>query len=91
MDYGLQDVNVTINKTASGLIVSPNDQVNLVDLRTLLTSKGKVEFYETHNRLEVIQKPGVDNELTSLLNIPIDDKELKMNTTLNMDHPVKSA
>lgn len=74
-DYGVHRVNVEINKVSSCIRISFDSQVNVNNLIALLTSKGRIEFYETYDRFEVIQKSDAIKELSSLLNTPEDDKE----------------
>lgn len=74
-DYGVTDADVFVNEKESCINMSIDNQVSLSDARALLTSKGKLEFYETYDRLEFIKNPGIDKDLASILNIPVDGKE----------------
>ncbi len=75
-DCGIPDVDVTVDNNLSCINVQVDSEIDSLTLSNLCISKGKVKFYETYDRLEVIKNLGTDSELAELLNIPTEDKEL---------------
>lgn len=69
-DFGLQDVDVSMDVTSSNIQVSVNNAADMENLVPIVISKGKIEFYEVYDRLAVIKNLGVDNKLASILTIP---------------------
>lgn len=88
-DYGLQDYVVSINEPSSGLNISFNSNVDLSALTALLTSAGNIEFYETHDRMDLIQKIENEHELFSIMNIPVKKREVsKLNSRAILGYSV---
>lgn len=74
IDYGLDNIELTLNSKTSSIELSIDRELSFHDASTLLTSKGCFEFYETYNRLEIIEKLGTDNNFGEILSIPSTDK-----------------
>ena len=73
-DYGLQNFLVNENLTKNSIDIVFNDPVAESEILPLLTSRGKIEFYETLNRRDVIKLLDKDDRLYSLLNISSDNQ-----------------
>lgn len=69
-DYGLQGFEVSANEIRKSIDITFNDKVNVNEILPLIIAKGKIEFYETYDRLDVIKLMAKDDKLYSLLNIP---------------------
>lgn len=74
--YGIESFEISVLKNQNSIEISLTGKVDFDEIKTLVTSKGKLEFYETHNRTVVIQQLEKDDSLFSLLNIPTRKKEL---------------
>jgi preprotein translocase subunit SecD len=68
-DYGVPDADISVNEKLSSIDISFNKKVNLPEMIQLLLSKGRIEFYETLDRREVMHNPRIDKDSASILNI----------------------
>lgn len=69
-DYGLQDYLLALDESSATLKLTLNNSIESKSLASLITSKGKVEFFETYDRKEFLKKYKADAGLKSILNIP---------------------
>jgi len=72
-DYGLQGFEVSANEIQKSIAITFNDKVNVNEILPLIIAKGKIGFYETYDRSDVIKLIAKDDKLYSLLNIPSED------------------
>jgi hypothetical protein len=79
-DYGLNNVDVFVNEKLSIIEISFEENINLSEVTFLLESKGQIEFFETYDRKEVIEKIGIDKDLALILNIPTDSLKFPNNS-----------
>jgi preprotein translocase subunit SecD len=77
-DYGLQNFNVSVNINQNTIEIIFIDKADVNGILPLLISKGKIEFYETYNRLDVIKLLEKGDNLFSTLNIPSENSEIKI-------------
>jgi SecD/SecF fusion protein len=75
-DYGLQSFEISANPTQKTIDITFTDKVDVNEILQLITSKGKIEFYETYNRLDVIKLLEKEDKLFSILNIPLENYEI---------------
>jgi SecD/SecF fusion protein len=68
-DYGLQNVDVSVDPNRSSINISVSDKTDTDAILPLLTSKGEIEFYETYDRADVVKLLEEGDKLYSLLNI----------------------
>jgi preprotein translocase subunit SecD len=69
-DYGLQSFDVTLNVVQNSIDITIGDKIDANEILPLLLQKGKIEFYETYDRSDVVKLIDKDNQLNTLLNIP---------------------
>lgn len=81
-DFGVADFELSVNHKQKCLTVTFGNNVDLTEVLPLLLSKGKLEFYETFDRLDVIKLLTADDELFSLMNIPLEDAEIDNTTAI---------
>jgi SecD/SecF fusion protein len=75
-DYGLKNFEISANPTQKTIDITFTDKVDVNEILQLTTSKGKIEFYETYNRLDVIKLLEKEDKLFSILNIPLENSEI---------------
>lgn len=75
-DIGLQSFEVSANTTQKTIDITFTDKVDVNEILQLITSKGKIGFYETYNRLDVIKLLEKEDKLFSILNIPLENSEI---------------
>jgi SecD/SecF fusion protein len=90
-DYGIKGYSLKVRNNEKSIIISYPKPADKEAIMQLATSKGKLEFYETQNAFEYVQKIGENEPLFSILNIRSPKNQL-----LNMNHScilgyVKSA
>ncbi|MCK4662513.1 MAG: hypothetical protein KAT68_06590 [Bacteroidales bacterium] len=76
--FGIDNFNMTVSKNGLSINISfkNNDDFNRV--QELLTHKGKLEFYETYDRKDIIEKLEKEDKLFSFLNIPLNNNQDKI-------------
>jgi hypothetical protein len=72
-EYGLQNFQVTPDPQYGSIHLEFSEKFDLKEVSPLLTATGRIGFYETCDRLEVIKLLGKGDELGSLLNISPED------------------
>jgi hypothetical protein len=75
-DYGLQHFDVSIDTNQKIIEITFSDKVDMNTIMPLLTSRGRIEFYETYNRPDVIKLLEKGDKLFSILNIPVGNGEV---------------
>lgn len=78
-DFGLQTLDVSADENGAIIEISFDDPIDMATISPLLTSKGKVEFYETLDRLDVIRNLDKDEELKSILKMGEGDEKFDVN------------
>jgi hypothetical protein len=68
-DYGLHDFDISVNANRNIIEITLSDNVEKNEILPLLISNGKIEFYETYNRADVIKLLEKEDELFSMLNV----------------------
>jgi len=81
-DYGLQNFEITVDSIQKSIQLTFRDKVDEGEIVPLLTAKGKTEFYETYDRIVVIELLKKDDGLFSILNIPFLDSETDLSSAI---------
>jgi len=74
-DYGLQNFEIFVNQKQNSIEITFLNNVNVDEILPLIISKGKLEFYETYDRLDVIKLLEKNDKLFSLLNVSQDSQK----------------
>jgi SecD/SecF fusion protein len=69
-DFGLRHFNVAANSNQKAIEITFSETTDVNAIMPLITSQGKLEFYETYDRSDVIKLLPKGDKLFSLLNIP---------------------
>lgn len=73
-DYGIKDADLYLDESAATIQIALNASENTAKLSSLFLSKGEIEFYETIDRLSLIEKLNSESELFQLMDISKDEE-----------------
>lgn len=80
--YGLQRFEVAANEAQQTIDITFTEKVDVSEILPLVLSKGKMEFYETCDRHDVLKLFGKDDKLYLLLNIPLENPEINTSAAI---------
>jgi preprotein translocase subunit SecD len=79
-DFGLLTLDVSADEYGAKIEISFDDAIDMASISPLLTSKGKVEFYEIADHDELIKSLSQDEELRSIFTLKGDEKKFDDNS-----------
>lgn len=70
LNFGISKYKVSVAKNGTNINITFENNDDFLKIKDILTTNGSIEFYETYNRKEQINKLAFEDRLFSILNIP---------------------